>query len=184
MISKVLIGLGVVVLVFVLVVATRPAAFHIERSISIAAPPESAFVHVNDFHAWAAWSPYEKLDPGMKKTFAGAPSGQGAVYSWVGSPKVGEGRMTIEKSDAPSVISIKLEFFKPFTATNVATFTFAPDAGGTKVTWAMDGENKFGAKAASLFMDMDRLVGTDFERGLAVLKSLAEGASHTSTRSR
>jgi uncharacterized protein YndB with AHSA1/START domain len=176
MIRKVLIGIAAIVILFVLVVATRPSAFHIERSITIAAPPANAFAQVNDFHAWSAWSPWEKMDPQMKKTFEGAPSGPGAMYAWTGNDKVGEGRMTIEKSDKPSLVSIKLEFLKPFAATNTATFTFAPAPDGTKTTWAMDGQNNFMAKAASLFMDFDKMVGGDFERGLAALKTAAESA--------
>jgi hypothetical protein len=113
----------------------------------------------------------------MKKTFSGASSGQGSVYSWVGNDKVGEGRMTIEKSDKPSLVSIKLEFLKPFAATNTATFTFAPVAEGTKVTWAMDGNNNFMSKAFQMFMNMDKLIGKDFEQGLASIKAAAENAA-------
>ena len=128
MLKKVLIGVAAVVVVFVIVVATRPSTFHVERSVNVSAAPEAAFAQVNDFHAWPNWSPWEKMDTGMKKTFSGAPSGQGSVYAWAGNDKVGEGRMTIEKSDKPSLVSIKLEFLKPFAATNTATFTFAPAA--------------------------------------------------------
>ena len=181
MLKKALIGIAAVLGVLVIVIATRPSAFHIERSIEIASPPEAAFAQVNDFHMWSAWSPWEKLDPQMKRTFDGAASGVGAIYSWVGNDKTGEGRMTIEKSAKPSAIAIKLEFFKPWTATNEATFTFAPSPGGTKATWAMDGENNFGMKAATLFMNMDKLVGGDFERGLEALKSVAESAPKTGT---
>lgn len=169
--------IAVVIALFVIFVATRPPAFHIERSIAIAAPPENAFAQVNDFHAWTAWSPWEKMDPQLKRTYAGAASGTGAVYEWSGNNKVGEGRMTIEKSDRPSLISIKLEFIRPFAATHTATFTFAPGNEGTKVTWAMDGRNNFMAKAFTLFMNMDKMVGGDFERGLAALKTVAESAS-------
>lgn len=176
MIRKILIGIAAVIVLFVLVVATRPSSFHIDRSITVAAPPESAFAQVNDFHSWAAWSPYEKVDPQLKRTYDGAPSGTGASYAWVGNAQVGEGRMTIEKSQQPTLISIKLEFFQPMAATNAATFTFLPAPEGTKVTWAMDGKNNFVCKALSLFMDMDKLVGGDFERGLAALKTVAEGA--------
>jgi hypothetical protein len=156
-------------------VASRPPKFRIERSITIAAPPDRAFAHVNDFHRWVGWSPWEKMDPAMKKTFEGAPAGQGSIYSWVGNKKVGEGRMTIEKSEAPSVVGLKLEFLKPWQATNETTFSFVPADGGTKVTWAMEGENRaFTAKAFAVLMNMDKAVGRDFEKGLASLKSLAE----------
>ncbi|MDB4996203.1 MAG: hypothetical protein JWM74_3635 [Myxococcaceae bacterium] len=181
LIKKIGIGVGAVVVVFVLVVATRPSAFHIERSITMAAHPESAFAQVNDFHAWPTWSPYEKMDPEMKRSYEGAASGTGAIYMWSGDGKAGEGKMTIEKSDKPSLVAIKLEFTKPFQATNAATFTFVPVAEGTKVTWAMDGQNNFVGKAFSLFMDMDKLVGSDFERGLAAMKANAESAPKPTT---
>jgi len=176
MVRKILIGVAAVIVLFVLVVITRPSTFHVERSIVIHAPPENAFAQVNDFHAWAAWSPWEKLDPQMKRTFEGAPSGTGAIYSWVGNDDVGEGRMTIQKSERPSLVSIKLEFIKPWAATNITTFNIARAAEGAKLTWAMDGENNFVAKAMCLFMDMDKMVGGDFERGLAALKTAAESA--------
>ena len=176
MARKILIGVAVLIVLLVLVIITRPSTFHVERSITMAAPPESAFAQVNDFHAWAAWSPWEKLDPQMKRTFDGPPAGVGAKYAWVGNNEVGEGRMTIEKSDKPSTIGIKLEFLKPFEASNVTTFTFAPTPQGSKVTWAMDGENNFVAKAMCLVMDMDKMVGGDFEKGLAAMKTAAEAA--------
>jgi hypothetical protein len=177
MLKKILIGVAAVIAVLVIVIATRPATFHVERSVEVAAPPASAFALVNDFHKWALWSPYEKLDPGMKRTFEGAESGTGAAYAWHGNKEVGRGRMTIENSVSPSELSIKLEFVEPFAATNTATFTFAPTGQGTKVTWAMDGKNGFVAKAAHLVMDMDKLVGKDFERGLAAMKTEAERAN-------
>lgn len=177
MLKKILIGVAAVLLLFVIVVATRPADFRVERSITIAAPPAVVFGQVNDFHAWAAWSPWEKLDPGMKRTYTGPPSGTGATYEWQGNDDVGEGRMTIEKSTPPSTVGIKLEFIKPFAATNVTTFTFAEQGPGTKVTWAMEGTNNFFAKAFGLFMDMDKLVGADFERGLASMKAISEAAA-------
>ena len=155
-------------------IATRPADFHVERSVTIAAPAEAAFTQVNDFHRWAAWSPFEKLDPNMKRTFDGAPTGVGSGYGWSGNDKAGEGHMTIVESLASSKIGIRLEFTKPMAATNRATFTFATAATGTKVTWAMDGKNNFVAKAFHLVMDMDKLVGGEFEKGLDTLKSIAE----------
>jgi uncharacterized protein YndB with AHSA1/START domain len=174
---KILIGVAVVIVIFAIVVATRPAAFRVERSVTIAAPPRAVFEQVNDFRAWTAWSPWEKIDPNLKRTYGGPPAGVGTTYAWVGNKQVGEGRMTIEKSDAPSTITIKLEFLKPFAATNVATFTFTPTADGTRVTWAMDGRKNFMMKGFTLFMDMDQMVGGDFERGLAALKTVAEGAA-------
>jgi hypothetical protein len=171
---QILIAVAVVIGLFLAFVASRPSKFRIERSIAIAAPPERAFVQVNDFHKWVGWSPWEQMDPTMKKTFEGAAEGAGSKYSWVGNSKVGEGRMTIERSEAPSLVALKLEFLKPWQATNATSFSFVPEGGGTKVTWAMDGEHKFAMKAFGLFMNLDEMVGRDFERGLTALKSLAE----------
>ena len=181
MVAKILLGVALVIVVLVVVIATRPPTFHVERSVAVAAPPEAVFAPVNDFHSWPAWSPWEKLDPQMKKTFDGAPAGVGAGYSWIGNNKVGEGRMTIEKSEKPSLIAIKLEFLKPFASTNTVTFTFAPEGQGTRATWAMDGSNNFVGKAFGLFMSMDKMMGSDFDRGLAALKAVAESAPHPSS---
>ena len=175
MLKKILIGVGAAIALLLVVISTQPATFHVERSVTMAAPPEAAFAQVNDFHAWSGWSPWEKLDPTMKRTYDGAPAGVGAKYAWVGNKEVGEGRMTIETS-TPSKIVIKLEFLKPFTATNSATFTFAKTAAGTKTTWAMDGNNNFVSKAFHLVMDMDKMIGADFERGLAAMKTAAEAS--------
>jgi hypothetical protein len=175
MLKKILIGLAAALTLLVIVISLQPATFHVERSIVMAAPPEAAHAQVNDFHAWSAWSPWEKMDPSMKRTFAGAPRGVGAKYAWVGNQDVGEGRMTIEKSE-PTQIVIKLEFLKPFEATNTATFTFAKTPEGNKTTWAMDGNNNFVSKAMCLVMDMDEMIGADFERGLAAMKTAAETA--------
>jgi uncharacterized protein YndB with AHSA1/START domain len=175
MLGKLLLGLVVVVVVLAIVVATRPSTFHVERSIVITASPESVFAQVNDFHSWAAWSPWEKLDPKMEKTFSGPSAGAGATYAWNSeNSKVGQGRMTIERSDLPSSVSVKLEFIKPFTATNTVTFTMIPVATQTRTTWAMDGHNGFLGKLFHLVMNMDKMVGGDFDRGLAALKSVAE----------
>ncbi len=172
---KVLFAIPVGIAALATVIATRPATFHVERSLTMAAPPEVVFAQVDDFHAWTAWSPYEKLDPEMKRGYEGPSAGVGAVYTWDGNDKAGAGRMKIERSDAPSRIGIELHFDKPFECTNTATFTFTPVPEGTKVTWAMDGENGFLSKAASLVFDMDKLVGDDFERGLAALGAHAQG---------
>src|SRR5262249_13602203 len=145
-----------------------------ERSAVIAAPPERIFAPVNDFHTWPEWSPWEKVDPKMKRTFAGAPAGAGATYAWAGDANVGEGRMGILNTDAPSGISIQLEFQKPFAATNPANFTFVPTLSGTKVTWAMDGPKNFFTKALYMVVNVDKMVGDKFEEGLANLKTIAE----------
>jgi uncharacterized protein YndB with AHSA1/START domain len=174
MIKKIGFGCGLLIVVFLGVVATRPDTFRIERSASIAAPPEVIFPFVSDFHHWEQWSPWEKLDPKMKKTHEGPAGAQGSRYSWVGNKDVGEGRMTLVDVKPSDSLSIKLEFLKPFEATNATTFTFKPAAGGTQVTWAMEGHPNFMMKAFSLFADMDARVGKDFESGLGTLKGLAE----------
>jgi Polyketide cyclase / dehydrase and lipid transport len=180
MLGKLFLGLVIVVVVLAIVVATRPSTFHIERSIFITASPESVFAQVNDFHSWAAWSPWEKLDPKMEKTFLGPSAGAGAIYAWNSdNGKVGQGRMTIERNDLPSSVSVKLEFIKPFTATNTVTFTMLPVATQTRTTWAMDGHNGFLGKLFHLVMNMDKTVGGDFERGLAALKSVTEAGIRT-----
>jgi hypothetical protein len=180
MLKKILIGLGAAIALLVIVILLQPAKFRIERSITMAAPPDAAFAQVNDFHAWSKWSPWEKLDPNLKRSYDGPSSGNGAKYAWVGNEDVGEGRMTIEKSNAPNEIQIKLEFLKPFEATNTTIFTFAKTPEGNKTTWAMEGENNFVGKAMSLFMNMDKMVGPDFEKGLAAMKTEAEAAAKAS----
>ncbi|HEX4341173.1 MAG TPA: SRPBCC family protein [Polyangiaceae bacterium] len=179
MVAKIFIGMAAVLAVLVAVIAMRPDTFHIERSVSIAAPPERAYSQVDDFHQWSTWSPWEKLDPDMKRSYSGAPSGTGAGYGWTSTGKAGEGRMTIEDATAPSKISIRLEFVKPFPATNQATFTFTPTPSGTTVVWAMDGKNGFMSKAFSLVANVDKLVGGDFEKGLAAMKANAERGATT-----
>jgi hypothetical protein len=175
--ANVLIAIAILVGLAALLVATRPSTFHVERSITVAAPPERAFAQVNELRAWGAWSPWEKKDPAMQRTWEGPRAGTGAVYAWSGNKDVGEGRMTIVRSDPPSRIAIELRFFKPMKATNAVLFAFTPVAGGTRVTWTMDGRNGFVAKALHLVMDLDAMVGGDFERGLAALKLVAEGAA-------
>ncbi|WP_394846115.1 SRPBCC family protein [Pendulispora brunnea] len=177
MFRKIAAGVAAVIVLFLIVVATRPSKFHVERSIDIAAPPQFAFDQVNDFHAWVDWSPYEKLDPKMQRTFEGPRAGTGAVYAWSSEAGAGAGRMTLQKSEKPSLITIELAFLKPMQATDVATFTFTPTATGTKATWALDGDMNFVSKAFGLFMDMDKMIGGDFERGLVSLKALSESTS-------
>jgi Polyketide cyclase / dehydrase and lipid transport len=169
-----LISIAVVVLGFVVVVAVQPADFRITRTRTIAAAPSAVFPHVNDFHNWGAWSPWEKLDPQMKKTYDGSPAGVGAMTSWSGNNKVGEGRMTIEESRPSELVRIKLEFLRPFKATNTAEFTFKPEGNQTLMTWSMIGKRNFMMKGFCLFMNMDKLVGGDFEKGLANLKAVVE----------
>lgn len=176
MLKKILISLAALLLLVASGISLQPATFHVERSTTIAAPPETVSAFVNDFHAWRGWSPWEKLDPSMQRSFEGAPSGAGAKYAWRGNREVGQGRMTILQSDAARTV-IQLEFVKPFEATNTATFTFSDRAQGTQLTWAMDGKNDFVGKAFQLVMDVDKLIGADFERGLSALKASAEAVS-------
>lgn len=159
---------------FVIMVALQPADFRITRSATINAPAETIFPLINDLHNWAAWSPWDKLDPTMKKTHDGSAAGVGASYHWNGNNKVGEGRMTITESRAPSHIGLKLEFLRPMRATNQTVFTLTSGSNGTTVEWAMTGKNNFVAKAFCMFMNMDKMVGKDFEKGLAQLKAVAE----------
>jgi uncharacterized protein YndB with AHSA1/START domain len=155
----------------------KPATFHIERSTVIAVPSEAVFPHLNDFRRWNAWSPWEKLDPSMQKTYGGPPSGVGATYAWSGNSQAGAGQMTILESRPNESLVLRLEFLKPFPATNTVTYTLTPKPEGTKVTWAMSGENTSMGKVFSVFFDMDALIGKDFERGLADLKRISEEAT-------
>lgn len=181
MIKKILLyGIVVIVLIiaiFCVVVAMQPAHYTVERSATINAPAPVVFAQVNDFHKWQAWSPWEKIDPNIKKEFSGAAAGNGAVYSWVGNSDVGEGRMTITDSRPSDSIKIKLEFIKPFAATNATDFTFTSQGNSTNVKWTMSGDKNFVAKAFTMFMDMDKMVGSDFEKGLAQMKTVSEAAA-------
>jgi Polyketide cyclase / dehydrase and lipid transport len=165
----------VVIIAAVLLLATRqPDTFRVERSIVIDAPPEKVVAHIDDFHEWQRWSPFEKIDPAMKKTHSGAAKGKGAVYAWEGNMKAGAGRMEIVQASASNV-TMDLHFLKPFEARNVAEFRLEPQgAGATKVTWSIHGPNLFVSKVMGLFMSMDKMLGKDFEEGLAKLKSIAE----------
>jgi Polyketide cyclase / dehydrase and lipid transport. len=162
------------VVVVLVLAANRPGTFRVERTLRIQAPPERIQGYIEDFHQWGQWSPYEKLDPQMQRTFSGAEKGRGAVYAWEGNGKAGAGRMEIIESDPGSRVTIALDFLKPFKASNTAEFTLVPRDGGTEVTWAMFGPVPFVAKIMHLFIDVDRMVGKDFEAGLASLKALAE----------
>ena len=174
MLKKVLFGIAALVAIFLIIVATRPGKFRIERSIHIDAPAPVVFAQVNDFHRWDAWSPWAKLDPSMTKKIEGPPQGVGATYSWTGNDQVGAGRMTILSSQPPDKVDIELEFLRPWQATNKAIFLLLPEDDGTKVIWAMEGTNNFMAKAAGLFVDIDALIGKDFEKGLADMKKVSE----------
>lgn len=154
--------------------STKPDQFRVERSVVIKAPAEKIFPHINNFHQWEAWSPYEKLDPAMKRNFSGAEAGIGAVYSWEGDSKVGAGRMEILESAPSSAIKIKLDFLKPMEGHDTAEFTLAPQGDSTTVTWAMSGPAAYIMKVMGVFFDMDHMIGKDFEVGLNNLKTLTE----------
>ena len=167
------IGLAILVIFFI-VVASRPPTFRVERSATINAPPGVVFDQVNDLRKWQAWSPWENIDPNLRRTYEGPPAGAGSAYAWQGNAKVGQGRMTITESRPNELIRFKLEFLKPFKAANSADFTFVPQGGQTTVNWSMQGQNNFMFKAMGMFFSMDKMVGRDFEKGLGNLKSVVE----------
>jgi uncharacterized protein YndB with AHSA1/START domain len=157
-----------------LLAATKPDSFQVRRSASIKAPPEKVFALINDFKAWTAWSPWEKKDPAMKRSYGPTTSGKGAAYGWEGDKNVGQGSMEITDARSPSHIALKLDFLKPFEAHNTVEFTLTHEAGATSVTWTMTGPVPFFAKIIHVFVNMDKMVGKDFEAGLANLKREAE----------
>lgn len=173
MLTKILIGLVVVIVILLIVIATRPDSFRVERSIVVNAPADSVFPHLNDFRKWMAWSPWEKLDPDMERTYGMPSAGAGATYAWNGK-KAGAGNMTITESTPAQRIDIRLEFTKPMKSVNTTVFEFTPAKGGTRVTWTMTGDHNFMSKAMCLVVSMDKLVGGDFEKGLSNLKAVAE----------
>ena len=156
--------------------ATKPDTFSVQRSASIKAPPEKIFAVVNDFHRWPDWSPWEKLDPGMKRTQSGAPAGKGAVYEWDGNSKAGAGRMTINAVEPDESVTIALEFIKPFKSTSTTVFTLEPDGATVVVRWRMTGPKTFMTRFMGVFMSMDKMVGPDFEKGLTQLKDDVEAS--------
>lgn len=160
-------------------VATRPEAYRITRARAIAVPPEVAFAQVADFHRWEAWSPWGKLDPAMKTTYAGPPGQVGSSYAWTGNDKVGAGRMTIVDEKPGQRVYIRLEFLKPFKSVSTTTFSFLPSAEGTQATWTMEGKNDLMGKAMSAFVDMDKMIGGDFDRGLDQLKAVCEAQARS-----
>lgn len=170
----------IVIVVVVLIVAlllyagTRPGSFKVERSAGIKAPPERIFALIDDFHQWAVWSPYEKLDPAMKRSFEGPVSGVGAVYAWDGNSKAGAGRMEITQSTPASKIAIQLDFSRPFEGHNIAEFTFVPNGEVTTVHWSMHGPSPFMHKLMGMFFNLDHFIGRDFETGLNNLKAATE----------
>ena len=175
---KLLLIVAIVVVVVIAAVlayaATRPGTLRVERQARIQAPAAAIFPLINDFHRWAEWSPYEKIDPTMQRTFEGAPAGKGAVYQWSGDGKAGAGRMEIAEASPPSQVRIRLDFSRPMRASNIAEFTLEPDGDATRVRWSMEGPTPFIGKLFGIFVDMDNLIGRDFATGLANLKAATE----------
>ena len=175
MFKKILLVIVALIIILAVLIQFQPSTFSVTRTATIGAPPEKVFELVNDFHNWEKWSPWTTLDPAAKYTYSGSASGSGAVYAWAGNSAVGEGKMTILTSDPFSHVSIELEFIKPFPSTARNDFHFSAKDSGTEVIWTMSGDNNFLSKAFCLFMGgMDKMIGPDFERGLALMKSAVQ----------
>ena len=177
-IAVIAVVIALAIAIVLILAITKPGTFRVQRIATIKAPAETVFALINDFHRWSNWSPWENRDPAMKRTFSGAESGKGAVYAWDGNKNVGSGRMEILDTSVPSKIVIKLDFFKPFEGHNTAEFTMLPQGdattSGTTVTWVMHGPASFMSKVMQVFMNLDKMIGKDFEIGLANLKKLTE----------
>jgi hypothetical protein len=158
-------------------VAFQPSTFRITRSATIAASPAAVFAEANDLHRFQNWSPWAKLDPNAKLNYEGPAAGMGAAFSWAGNSDIGEGKMTIIDSQPGQLVRCKLEFYKPMAGVAASEFTFKPEGQGTVVTWSMSGQNNFLARAVCMFMNMDKMIGGQFEQGLASLKTIAEGTA-------
>lgn len=171
---KLLLGLAVVICVLVVVIAMQPSDFRVSRSATMAAPQAAVFEQVNDFHKWDAWSPWVKLDPNAKITFEGPTSGEGSKFHWDGDNNVGAGSMTILKSEPNDHVHIKLDFIRPFAGTSDVHFALKPEGDGTNVTWSMEGKNNFIAKAIGLVIDCDKMIGDQYDKGLANMKEIVE----------
>ncbi len=173
MLKKILIVLLIAIAGVLGYAATKPDTFQVQRKAVIAAPPEKVFALIEDFRRWNEWSPWDKLDPAMTRTFGGPATGVGATYAWAGNSAVGEGRMEILESTPPSKIRIKLDFIKPFESNNVTEFALVPRDGGTEVTWTMQGPNPYVTKLMDIFVSTDKMIGKDFEKGLADMGAAA-----------
>ena len=174
MFKKIAIALVVILAIIVGLAMTKPDNFTVQRVATIKAPPEKIMTLVSDFHNWPSWSPWEKIDPNMQRTFSGAPNGKGAIYNWTGNSDVGKGRMEIIDYVAPSSVTIKLDFIEPMSMANVTQFVLTPQGEHTTVTWNMNGPMPFMTKVMSVFSSMDAMIGPDFEKGLTQLKAAAE----------
>ncbi|MBP9855131.1 MAG: SRPBCC family protein [Candidatus Omnitrophica bacterium] len=175
MLKKIFLILALVLIVLIIFISSRLSEFKVTRSTTISASAENIFNQVNDFHNWEAWSPWLELDPNAKNTFNGPASGVGSSFHWVGNQNVGEGSMTITESRPNEAIKIRLDFIKPFPGTSNVDFQFVPQGNQTNVTWSMSGKNNFMAKAVGLFMDCDKMIGDQYEKGLSNLKAVVEG---------
>ena len=171
MVTGIIFAIAALIAALLAIAVMKPNRFRVARSLRIHAPPEKIFLLIEDFHKWSVWSPYEHIDPTMQRTFSGAERGVGAVYAWAGTGKAGAGRMEIINADAPSHVAVKLDFSKPFTAHNQAEFTLIREGDFTDVTWAMHGPQLFVGKLMGMVFNMDRLIGKDFEAGLAAIKA-------------
>jgi hypothetical protein len=174
MFKKIVLVIVILVAAVLIFAATKPDSFRVERTATINAPPAKIFPLINDFHSWGSWSPWESRDPAMKRTYGGAASGKGAVYEWDGNSQVGKGRMEITDTTVPTKVVIKLDFMKPLEGHDIAEYTLEARGDSTKVTWAMHGPTNFVGKLIGVFISMDKMIGKDFETGLANLKIQAE----------
>jgi hypothetical protein len=173
MIKKILIGLAAVIVVFVVIVATRPAAFRVARSATLPASPAALFEHVNNHRKFTVWNPFMKLDPNVKNTYSGPDAGVGAVCSWDGNSDIGAGTCTIVESRPNELVRCRMDWKRPMEGVAMVDFTFKPAGDKTEVTWAMYGKNNFMGKLMSLFIDCDKMCGPQFEKGLADLGVVA-----------
>ena len=173
-IAVIAVVLAAAIAIVLILAATKPDRFQVQRAAVIKAPAEGIFPLISDFHQWKGWSPWEDKDPAMKRTYSGAAAGRGAVYAWDGNRNVGSGRMEILEASAPSKIVINLDFITPFEGHNTAEFTMQPQGDATNLTWVMHGPTPFMMKVMHVFINMDRMIGKDFEIGLANLKRLTE----------
>lgn len=174
MLKKFALAVLAIVAIILGMAAMKPDTFTVTRVVTIKAPPEKIAPLINDFHQWAAWSPWEHLDPAMQRTFSGAPAGKGAIYEWKGNKDVGRGRMEVTDAATPAKTVIKLDFMEPFESHNTTEFTLVPQGAETQVTWTMNGPMQFISKIMSVFSSMDAMIGKDFDKGLASMKAVAE----------
>ena len=174
MLKIILLAIPAIIVVFLIIVALQPSSYRVVRSLAMSAPPDAVFPHMNDLKKWEVWNPWSKADPNIKLTYGGSTAGVGATYSWAGNNEVGEGRITIAESRPSESVKYKLEFFKPMAATAETEFTFRPQGQQTEVTCTMTGEKNFMSKAFCMFMSMDKMIGSKFEKALVDLKAIAE----------